>query len=141
MLKINEELYRTHSENVISLSVNLDYSSRFIWKQEQQNNYKVTERYEYSVNFTSTRYNFIYSTENRLFLWGQSPTSYSPNFCKLFLQTMTNHGHSHRWLKMGLKLSALQSQHTQKPKLWLQKCKSLQLLLMQNGIFSEQAKN
>lgn len=68
MLKINEDVYRIHCENVTSLSVNLDYSSRFIWKQEQQNNYKVTERYEYSVNFTSTRYNFIYSTENRLFL-------------------------------------------------------------------------
>lgn len=52
MLKINEELYRIHCENVISLRVNLDYSSRFIWKQKQQNNYEVTERYEYSVNFT-----------------------------------------------------------------------------------------
>lgn len=31
-------------------------------------------------------------------------------------QTMTSHGHSHRWLKMGLKLSALQSQQTQNPK-------------------------
>lgn len=68
MLNINEDLYRIHCKNVTSLSVNLDYSSRFIWKQEQQNNYKVTERYEYSVHFTSTRYNFIYSTENRLFL-------------------------------------------------------------------------
>lgn len=68
MLKINEELYRIHCENVISLRINLDYSSRFIWKQKQQNNYEVTERYEYSVNFTSTIYNFIYSTENRSFL-------------------------------------------------------------------------
>lgn len=68
MLKINEELYRIHCENIMSLRVNLDYSSRFIWKQEQQNNYEVTERYEYSVNFTSPIYNFIYSMENRLFL-------------------------------------------------------------------------
>lgn len=53
---------------LFSLKFNLDYSPLFIWKQEQQNNYKVTECYEYSVNFTSTMYNFIYSTENRLFL-------------------------------------------------------------------------
>lgn len=46
---------------------NLEYTLHFIWKQEQQNNYKLTERYEYSVNFTSTVYNFICSTENRLF--------------------------------------------------------------------------
>jgi len=81
--KSNEELYRIHCENVLSLRVNLGYTSRFIWEQEQQSNYEVPERYEYSVNFSPTIYNFIYSTENRLFLRGQSPTSYSPNFCKL----------------------------------------------------------
>lgn len=43
----------------------------------------MTERYEYSVDFTPKMYNFISSPENRLFPWGQSSSNKHPIHWKL----------------------------------------------------------